>query len=167
MVKNSLPALRDTFPLFRGVKKTGARGCFDKFSRIQNEFLSSMAALVVTVREGMMTNSMPANRNTSPAGTPLVNVRVFDFMGDIISLKPTCGFYVAMNSGYAGRGLPRKLRALFRPCAMIRPNLKRICGNMLLPEGSHKDDQESAGDTDEASGSSGSDAEARNNHRGN
>uniref|UniRef100_H3HCG5 AAA+ ATPase domain-containing protein n=1 Tax=Phytophthora ramorum TaxID=164328 RepID=H3HCG5_PHYRM len=128
--------------IFRGLCQTGTWGCFDEFNRINIEVLSVVATQVKCIQDAIVFNAIPANREakyqTLPAGTPPVVVGEFEFMGasDRITLIPTCGFFITMNPGYAGRTeLPENLKVLFRSCAMIRPDLKPICENMLMSEG--------------------------------
>ena len=126
--------------IFRGLAQTGAWGCFDEFNRIPIEVLSVVATQVKTIQDAIVNLSRPENRQeefkSAPAGTPPTKVGYFDFMGDTISLIPTCGFFITMNPGYAGRTeLPENLKALFRSCAMIRPDFKLIQENMLMAEG--------------------------------
>ena len=126
--------------IFRGLAQTGAWGCFDEFNRIPIEVLSVVATQVKTIQDAIVKFSRPENREKEfqhlPSGTPPTKIGYFDFMGDIISLIPTCGFWITMNPGYAGRTeLPENLKALFRSCAMIRPDMKLIQENMLMAEG--------------------------------
>lgn len=128
--------------IFRGLCQTGTWGCFDEFNRINIEVLSVVATQVKTVQDAIVLHAVPANRDEKyqhlPAGTPPCVVGEFEFMGasDRITLIPTCGFFITMNPGYAGRTeLPENLKVLFRSCAMIRPDLKPICENMLMSEG--------------------------------
>ncbi|KAF4030914.1 Dynein heavy chain C-terminal domain [Phytophthora infestans] len=128
--------------IFRGLCQTGTWGCFDEFNRINIEVLSVVATQVKCIQDAIVFNAVPANREAKyqslPAGTPPVVVGEFEFMGasDRITLIPTCGFFITMNPGYAGRTeLPENLKVLFRSCAMIRPDLKPICENMLMSEG--------------------------------
>ena len=126
--------------IFRGLAQTGAWGCFDEFNRIPIEVLSVVATQVKTIQDAIVKFSKPENREEEfkglPSGTPPAKVGDFDFMGDSISLIPTCGFWITMNPGYAGRTeLPENLKVLFRSCAMIRPDMKLIQENMLMAEG--------------------------------
>lgn len=53
-----------------------------------------------------------------------------------LNIEDTVGFFITMNPGYAGRTeLPENLKAQFRSCAMVVPNLELICENMLMSEG--------------------------------
>jgi dynein heavy chain len=126
--------------IFRGLCQAGAWGCFDEFNRISIEVLSVVATQVKTIQDAIVLYSVVANRaeeyQSAPPGAPPVPVGFFEFMGSSIELIPTCGFWITMNPGYAGRTeLPENLKALFRSCAMIRPDLKPICENMLMSEG--------------------------------
>jgi dynein heavy chain len=126
--------------IFRGLSQAGVWGCFDEFNRIAIEVLSVIASQVKSIQDNLKRLAIPVNRapeyQNLPAGLPPVKIGEFVFEGDTISLVPTCGFFITMNPGYAGRTeLPENLKVLFRSCAMIRPDLKLICENMLMSEG--------------------------------
>jgi len=126
--------------IFRGLAQTGTWGCFDEFNRISIEVLSVVATQVKTVQDCIKKLAVVSNRDPEyqhlPPGLPPTTIGHFMFEGDLISLTPTCGFFITMNPGYAGRTeLPENLKVLFRSCAMIRPDLKLICENMLMSEG--------------------------------
>lgn len=126
--------------IFKGLAQTGAWGCFDEFNRITIEVLSVVATQVKSTLDAIRRFSVVANRpeayRGAPAGSPPCVVGEFELSNDLITLIPTVGVFITMNPGYAGRTeLPENVKALFRPCAMIRPDLPLICENMLMSEG--------------------------------
>ena len=126
--------------IHKGLAQSGSWGCFDEFNRINIEVLSVVATQVKSILDAALLYSVPANREpqyqSAPPGSPPVVLGTFELNGDVINIIPTCGMFITMNPGYAGRTeLPENLKALFRSCAMIRPDLALICENMLMSEG--------------------------------
>ncbi|NXK90148.1 DYH17 protein, partial [Formicarius rufipectus] len=105
--------------IYKGLAQTGAWGCFDEFNRILVEVLSVIAVQVKCIQDAIRTKK-----------------KIFNFLGETISLVPSVGLFITMNPGYAGRTeLPENLKALFRPCAMVVPDFELICEIMLVAEG--------------------------------
>jgi dynein heavy chain len=111
--------------IFMGLSQAGAWGCFDEFNRISIEVLSVVSTQVKTCLDAI--RDLKIN--------PAKNMFQFEDQGEI-QLKITVGFWITMNPGYAGRTeLPENLKALFRSCAMVVPDIVLICENMLMSEG--------------------------------
>ena len=107
--------------IFKGLSQAGAWGCFDEFNRIDISVLS-----VVSTQWKCILDAIRSKRHS------------FMFEDEDIKLchSPFCSAYITMNPGYAGRTeLPESVKALFRPCAMITPDMDLICEIMLMSEG--------------------------------
>ena len=110
--------------IFSGLVQAGAWGCFDEFNRISIEVLSVVSAQLRSIQNALINDKASCDIG----------------MGEIFVKRvagfATCGFFVTMNPGYAGRTeLPDNLKALFRPVTMIVPDLQQICEIMLFSEG--------------------------------
>lgn len=107
--------------LFRGVIKQGAWTCLDEFNRIDIEVLSVIAQQLLEMRLALLTHK---------------NEDEFFFCGARCKLNDTCGVFITMNPGYAGRTeLPENLKALFRPISMMIPDYTLIAQILLFSEG--------------------------------
>lgn len=111
--------------IFSGLVQVGAWGCFDEFNRINIEVLSVVSAQLRAIQNALIYDKPTCDIGI---GGEMLIKRVAGFA--------TCGFFITMNPGYAGRTeLPDNLKALFRPVTMIVPDFLQICEIMLFSEG--------------------------------
>jgi len=104
---------------FKGLSQAGAWGCFDEFNRIAARVLSVVAIQVKSILDALRANQ-----------------EEFKFGDELIPIKRSCGIFITMNPGYAGRTeLPENIKALFRSCSMVVPDFQIICEIMLMSEG--------------------------------
>ncbi|XP_063786889.1 dynein axonemal heavy chain 2 [Pseudophryne corroboree] len=105
--------------MYSGLAQTGAWGCFDEFNRINIEVLSVVAQQILSIL-----SALSANLNR------------FIFEGREINLVWSCGIFITMNPGYAGRTeLPDNLKSMFRPISMVVPDSTLIAEIILFGEG--------------------------------
>ncbi|KAH8092698.1 dynein light chain binding protein [Aureococcus anophagefferens] len=146
--------------IFSGLVQAGAWGCFDEFNRINIEVLSVVSApagdesskaprSVVSHSFWLVLGRAIVARHGIEAwvraARSIQNALIYDKpscdigMGEIFVKRvagfATCGFFITMNPGSRGPRSSDNLKALFRPVAMIVPDLQMICEIMLFSEG--------------------------------
>ncbi|KAH1164654.1 hypothetical protein KIL84_020649 [Mauremys mutica] len=90
-----------------------------QFNRINIEVLSVVAQQILSILSALA-----------------ANMTSFIFEGHKIKLVWSCGIFITMNPGYAGRTeLPDNLKSMFRPISMVVPDSTLIAEIILFGEG--------------------------------
>ncbi|KAI9356982.1 dynein heavy chain and region D6 of dynein motor-domain-containing protein [Zopfochytrium polystomum] len=120
--------------MFSGLAQTGAWGCFDEFNRYGK--CLALANLDAVSSIDIEVLSVVALQISSILQAIARNAVTFVFEGQEIKLNTSCGIFITMNPGYAGRvELPDNLKSLFRPVSMMVPDSALIAEIMLFAEG--------------------------------
>ena len=104
---------------FKGLASSGVWCCFDEFNKIPSDVLSVLASQILLIQQ-----ALGAHKN------------VFYFAGDEILLSPQCGINITMNPSLNFQAnLPDNLKALFRVCAVTKPDTVLIAEILLYSYG--------------------------------
>ncbi|XP_013362490.1 PREDICTED: dynein heavy chain 14, axonemal isoform X4 [Chinchilla lanigera] len=102
-----------------GLAQSGAWCCLDELNRLGTEVLAALAAQMLALK---------AARDSRSAR--------FVLDGKELSINMSCAVFITMNPGYGGRvELPRNLKSLFRPVAMVVPHCQMIAEIILFSFG--------------------------------
>ena len=91
----------------------------DEFNRITIEVLSVVAQMIQSIQNAVKEEK-----------------QMFVFEEKVVKLDRRVGIFATLNPTYAGRTeLPDSLKALFRPIAMMVPDISLIAEIMFLSDG--------------------------------
>jgi dynein heavy chain len=105
--------------VLKGVTSSGSWACFDEFNRMHLEVLSVIAQQVMIIQKAISSG-----------------MSKLTFEGSEICIDRSSALFVTINPGYSGRSaLPTNLKLLFRPVAMINPDIGVITEVLLFSSG--------------------------------
>ena len=143
-VFNCGPTLESTFMtnVLKGLCYLGAFGCFDEFNRLDISVLSVCSATIRSIFSSLESLHLSRSNDDEPnrkgderfLSQGLETQCLLD--GEYINVKSSCTILSTMNPNYSGRvEMPESMKAMFRPCAMVWPDSRRICEVLLFSHG--------------------------------